>query len=129
MQFSVEHYHAPQCFRHILQALYSDLVGKVITNEWETPPVPLDIGVYEGNPLSVVIFNTIINTLVQSRADLGYTLSSSTCQINLLQYVEQGRSKLFEGGVAKVYIPHVVYRGVWRHAPRKFVLGPMFCNS
>ena len=91
IQFSVEHYHAPPCFRQILQALYSDLVGKVITNEWETLPIPLDIGVYQGDPLSVVIFNTVINTLVdtlQSRIDLGYTLSSSTRQINLLQYAD-----------------------------------------
>ena len=29
----------------------------------------------------------------------------------------QGRSKVFEGGVAKVYIPHVASRGVWGHAP------------
>ena len=29
--------------------------------------------------------------------------------------IELGRSKLFEGGVAKVYIPHVS-RGVWGHA-------------
>ena len=41
IQFSVEHYHAPPCFHQILQSLYSDLVGKVITNEWETPPNPL----------------------------------------------------------------------------------------
>ena len=91
IQFSVEHYHAPPCFCQILQALYSDLVGKVITNEWETLPIPLDIGVYQGDPLSVVIFNTVINTLVdtfQSRIDLGYTLSSSTRQINLLQYAD-----------------------------------------
>ena len=66
----------------------SSLLTPVITNEWETPPVPLEIGVYQGDPLSVVIFNTVINTLVvtlQSRIDLGYTLSSSTRQINLLQ--------------------------------------------
>ena len=39
----------------------------------------------------MVIFNTVINTLVdtlQSRIDLGYTLSSSTHQINLLQYAD-----------------------------------------
>ena len=45
IQLSVEHYHTPLCFRQILQALYSDLIGKVITKEWETPPIPLDIGV------------------------------------------------------------------------------------
>jgi len=74
-----------------LQSLYSDLRGKVITNEWETPTISLDIGVYQGDPLSVVIFNTVINTLVdtlQSRIDLGYTLSKSTCKVNLLQYAD-----------------------------------------
>ena len=29
----------------------------------------------------------------------------------------QGRSKLFQGGAAEVYIPQVVSRGVWEHAP------------
>ena len=69
IQFCVEHYHAPLCFHQIL-ALYSDLVGKVITNEWETLPIPLDIGVYQGDPLSVVIFNTVINTLVDTLAPI-----------------------------------------------------------
>ena len=27
------------------------------------------------------------------------------------------RGVVFEGGVAKVYIPHIVSRGVWGHAP------------
>jgi len=50
-------------------------VGKLITNERETPSILFDIAVYQGDPLSVVIFNTIINILVdtlQSRIDLGY---------------------------------------------------------
>jgi len=91
IQFSLQHYHALPQFCQILQSLYSDLRGKVITNEWETPTISLDIGVYQGDPLSVVIFNTVINTLVdtlQSRIDLGYTLSKSTCKVNLLQYAD-----------------------------------------
>ena len=49
------------------------------------------IGVYQGDPLSVVVFNTVINTLVdtlQMRNDLGYTLSDSHHRINLLQYAD-----------------------------------------
>ena len=91
IQFSVEHYHAPPKFSQILQSLYSGLGGKVITRNWETPIVPLNIGVYQGDPLSVVIFNTVINTLVdtlQSKIDLGYTLSNSTRKVNLLQYAD-----------------------------------------
>ena len=54
---------------------------------WATPLIPLQIGVYtyQGDPLSVVIFNTVMNTLVdtlQSRLDLGYTISGSSNQVN-----------------------------------------------
>ena len=39
----------------------------------------------------MVIFNTVINTLIntlQTRLDLGYTLSDSTRQVNVLQYAD-----------------------------------------
>ena len=63
IQFSLKHYHAPPQFCKILEALYSDLHAKVITADWATPMIPLQVGVYQGDPLSVVIFNTVINTL------------------------------------------------------------------
>ena len=91
IQYSLRHYHAPSQFQNILKSLYSDLSGKVITQDWVTPTIPLEIGVYQGDPLSVVIFNTVINTLVdtlQSRTDLGYNLSNSNHQVNLLQYAD-----------------------------------------
>ena len=43
------------------------------------------------DPLSVVVFNTVINSLVdtlQTRDDLGYTLSDTQDRINLLQYAD-----------------------------------------
>lgn len=43
----------------------------VVTTDWTTPSIPLNIGVYRGDPLSVVTFNTVIH----SRKDL--TLSTS----------------------------------------------------
>ena len=91
IQFSLQHYHAPPKFCQTLQSLYTDLAAKVITDQWATPPVPLNIGVFQGDPLSVVIFNTVINTLIdtlQTRLDLGYTLSDSTRQVNVLQYAD-----------------------------------------
>ena len=51
IQFSVQHYHAPAQFCNILQSLYSGLLGTIIS-------------VYQGDPLSVVISNTVINTFV-----------------------------------------------------------------
>ena len=75
IQFSLQHYHAPPQFCATINAFYSGLQAKVVTAEWETPMFPLEIGVYQGDTLSVMIFNTVMNTLVdtlQTRADLGY---------------------------------------------------------
>ena len=61
----------------ILQALYSGLETTVISERWKTPLVFLQKGVYQGDPLSVVILNTVMNTLVDTitRVDLGYQFS------------------------------------------------------
>ena len=59
INFSLRHYHAPPQFLAILQSLYSGLSAKILTAEWETPVISLEKGVYQGDPLSVVIFNTI----------------------------------------------------------------------
>ena len=72
IQFSQRHYQAPPHFLSILQARYSGLNATVITADWETP---LQKGVYQGYPLSVVIFNTVRNTLVYTitdKIDIGY---------------------------------------------------------
>ena len=61
------------------------------TDKWSTPLTPLQLGVYQGDPLSVVIFNIVINTLVdtlQTRHDLGHSYSQSQPPINLLQYAD-----------------------------------------
>ena len=91
IQFSLRHYHAPPQFLSVLRALYSGLSAKVITADWKTPVVPLQMGVYQGDPLSVVIFNTVMNTLVDTlttRIDLGYHLSGTSHQVNILQYAD-----------------------------------------
>jgi len=44
-QFPLQHYHAPLKFCQTLQFLYTDLTGKVITDQLDTPPAPLNIGV------------------------------------------------------------------------------------
>ena len=66
-------------------------VGSIITEDWATPLVPLQKGVYQGDPLSVVIFNTVMNTLVdtvKTRIDLGYRFSDCPRQVNILQYAD-----------------------------------------
>lgn len=54
--------------------------------------INLQIAVYQGDPLPVLMFNTVINTLVDTITkcypDLGYSLTSSPHQTNLLQYAD-----------------------------------------
>ena len=91
ISFSLHHYHAPPQFLGIMQALYSGLNAKVITAEMETPVFSLQKGVYQGDPLSVVIFNTVMNTVLDTislRIDLGYRFSNSPCRVNILQYAD-----------------------------------------
>ena len=88
---SLLHYHAPPQFLSILQVLYSGLSATVLSADWKTPLVSLQKGVYQGDPLSVVIFNTVMNTLVDTistRIDLGYQFSSSSRKVNILQYAD-----------------------------------------
>ena len=91
IEFSIRHYHAPPQFCSIIRSLYSDLYGTVVTNDWSTATIPLELGIYQGDPLSVVIFNTVINTMVdtlQTRSDLGFLFPNSRHQVNLLQYAD-----------------------------------------
>ena len=91
IQFSLQHYRAPPQFLSILQALYSGLEATVITEIWETPLVSLQKGVYQGDPLSVVIFNTVMNTLVDTistTVDIGYQFSGSLRRVNIMQYAD-----------------------------------------
>ena len=81
----------PPDFVSIMENIYDGLAATIVTDDWITPAIPLQIGVYQGDPLSVVIFNTVINTLVDTlkmRIDLGYCLRNSCHQKNVLQYAD-----------------------------------------
>ena len=91
INFALNLYHAPPKFKNMVSTLYSGLAAQVCTSRWSTTTLPLQIGVYQGDPLSVSIFNTVINTLVdalQTRRDLGYSLSNSRHKVSLLQYAD-----------------------------------------
>ena len=60
--FSLLCYHNPRKFQKLIQSFYSGIEGKVWSETWETQIIPQDIGVFQGHPLSVVLFNTVINT-------------------------------------------------------------------
>ena len=92
IRFSLAHYHAPPEMIGIVSNLYNGLNAVVSTKSWITDPIHLQKGVYQGDPLSVIIFNTVMNTLVDSITqcfpDLGYSPKSCPKKINLLQYAD-----------------------------------------
>ena len=90
ISYALQHYHAPPQFLQIVQSFYSNHFTRISTTKWSTPSIPLKIGVYQGDPLSVVIYNTVINTMVdtiKARLDLGYHLTNNQ-SLNLLQYAD-----------------------------------------
>ena len=74
-----------------MRSLYCSLSATVLTQDWSTPTSPLEVGVYQGEPFSVVVFNSVINTLLdtlKTRSELGYHLHNTSYCINTLQYAD-----------------------------------------
>ena len=87
----LQHYHAPPAFLDMIANLYTGLSATITSQTWSTKPVPLEIGVYQGDPLSVVIFNTVMSTLsdgLRAHRHLGYTISGTTISTNVLLYAD-----------------------------------------
>ena len=88
IKFSLQHYNAPSKFREVVESFYTGQYASVSSGIWDTPFIPIQVGVYQGDPLSAVIFNTVINAMVdtvQSRQDLRY---QSQKPVNLFQYAD-----------------------------------------
>ena len=91
IRFAMKHYHAPPSFTTLVSNIYSDLSATVTSRSWSTGVVPLNVGVCQGDPLSVVIFNTVMMTLADSlkaEMDCGYTFYQSRRSTNVLQYAD-----------------------------------------
>ena len=91
IQLALCHYHVPAQFSHTVSNLYSNLSATITSDKWATSCVPLQTGVYQGDPLSVVIFNTIMCTLIDALKPLqhlGYNLSGTKLSVHLLQYAD-----------------------------------------
>lgn len=91
IKYALERYHAPPCFLSLISNLYTDLSATITCKSWSTRKIPLQIGVYQGDPLSVIIFNTVMATLSDALAvdrSLGYTFSHSSRSIHVLQYAD-----------------------------------------
>ena len=90
IDFCLQHYHAPKSFLDTIRSLYSSLGATVSSKSWSTRFIPLNVGVYQGDPLSVTIFNTVMATLadaLKTNRHLGYNLSGGR-STNILQYAD-----------------------------------------
>ena len=92
IRYSFEHYHAPPEMVDMITSLYRDLVGVITTKTWQSAPIHLQLGVFQGDPLSVLVFNTVMNTMVDTitkeHSALGYRSDASRSRTNLLQYAD-----------------------------------------
>ena len=91
ISYALQHYHAPPQFLRVVSSIYTDLSAIVTCKKWSTNTIPLHLGVYQGDPLSVAIFNTVMATLADTlKADhsLGYRFSNSPREMSILQYAD-----------------------------------------
>ena len=90
--FALNHYQVNPHLVELVCNLYTNLTASVLTPLWPAASFAMEIGVFQGDLLSVSIFNVVINTLVdplvQHCLHLGYRLSSSDMRLNLLQYAD-----------------------------------------
>ena len=61
IQFALDWYHFPVEFRQFVHSYYEGLLIRVRTRSWTTEPVPLLMGIFQGCPLSVQLFNVVWN--------------------------------------------------------------------
>ena len=91
IDYALKHCHAPPYFRQVVSHLYNGLGATITSSSWTTQPIPLQVAVYQGDPLSVVVFNRVMATLVDAlRVDSfwGYTFSQSSRLVDVLQYAD-----------------------------------------
>ena len=79
--FALNHYQFNPYLVELVNVLYINLTAPVVTPSWSTASFGMEIGVFQGDLLSVSIFNVVINTLVDPLVRhclyLGYRFSSS----------------------------------------------------
>ena len=91
IQFALQHYHAPTGVCNLLQSWYDGLSASISTSDWVSPSIPLEIGVNQGDQLSILISLTVMATLsdtLSTKKDLGVKISSSEPCVNHLLYAD-----------------------------------------
>ena len=65
ISYSLKRYRIPTAVHDYIMNLYSMLCGTVVTKEWSSHPFKFNKGVFQGDPLSPIIFLTVFNPLLE----------------------------------------------------------------
>ena len=92
ISYALWHYHLPAHFIRAIQSLYTGLSAVISTKQWETTPIHLGKGLFQGDPLSAAIFDVVINLYLDAIksecSHRGYRFSTSRHQMSTLQYAD-----------------------------------------
>ena len=66
IQFALRHYHCDGMLVRLVEHLYEDLRAMVATDQWRTREFVYGVGVFQGDPLSVAIFDMVMNLFVDA---------------------------------------------------------------
>ena len=64
--FAVAHYHAPSELIQLMTNIYDGFTAGASTKSWTVAHIRIQLGVYQGDTPPSIIFNTVMNTLVDS---------------------------------------------------------------
>ena len=91
IQFALEWYHVPDNIRRMIFKYYDENYIRVKTKEWTTDWIHCGIGVFQGCPLSCILFLTVFNLcldLLDKYSHLGYCISDSTIRSSAKAYAD-----------------------------------------
>ena len=91
IQFALEWYHVPEHIRKIIFNYYDELFIRVKTEDWTTDWIKCCTGVFQGCPLSCILFLAVFNLcldLLDQSSHLGYRMSSSDLTSSAKAYAD-----------------------------------------
>ena len=91
LQFALEWYHVPENIRRMIFKYYDESYIRVKTKEWTTNWIHCGIGVFQGCPLSCILFLAVFNlclNLLDEYSQLGYCMSNSTIRSSAKAYTD-----------------------------------------
>ena len=78
--FALEHYKFPKWLQDYIFKYYDELIVRVVTKDWKSNWFFYQMGLFQGDPLSVVLFLIVFNLLLDLlKANKNFGFKSSFC--------------------------------------------------